>query len=74
MDDALELVRRRGAAAQLCVIRDGRVVIDEAVGCAPDSLFWIFSTSKPYVALLVHLLAERGRLSLDEPVAGRWGG
>jgi CubicO group peptidase (beta-lactamase class C family) len=72
MDDPLELVRRRGAAAQLCVLRDGRVVIDEAVGCAPDALFWIFSTSKPYAALLVHLLAERGALALDEPVAAYW--
>ncbi|BCB77423.1 lipase LipE [Phytohabitans flavus] len=72
MDDPLDLVRRWGATAQLCVIKDGRVVIDEAVGCAPDALFWIFSTSKPYVALLVHLLAERGALSLDEPVAAYW--
>ncbi|GAA4450056.1 serine hydrolase domain-containing protein [Phytohabitans houttuyneae] len=72
MDAALELVRRWGAAAQLCVIQDGRVVIDEAVGCTSDSLFWIFSTSKPYVALLVHRLAERGALSPDEPVAAYW--
>ena len=72
MDDPRDLIRRRGAAAQLCVIRDGRVVIDAAVGCAPESLFWIFSTSKPYVALLVHRLAERGLLSLDEPVAAYW--
>src|SRR5947209_4855586 len=40
--------------------------------CAPDSLFWLLSTSKPFVALLVHLLAERGQLGLDEPVAAYW--
>ncbi len=69
---ALELVRARGATAQLCVLREGRVVLDRAIGCRPDALFWLFSSSKPFVALLVHLLAERGELSLDDPVAKYW--
>ncbi|TDV56208.1 serine hydrolase domain-containing protein [Actinophytocola oryzae] len=68
----LELVRARGVRAQLCVLRDGEVLLDHAVGCEPDSLFWIFSASKPFVALLVHLLAERGELDLDDPVARHW--
>jgi CubicO group peptidase (beta-lactamase class C family) len=72
LDQALDLVRGRGAAAQLCVVRDGQVVLDRAVGCRPDSLFWIFSASKPFVALLVHLLAQRGELSLDDRVAAHW--
>ena len=66
---AVELVQARGVAAQLCVLRDGNVVLDRTVNCQPGSLFWTFSASKPFVALLVHLLAERGQLSLDEPVA-----
>jgi CubicO group peptidase (beta-lactamase class C family) len=69
---ALELVDARGATAQLCVLRDGQVVLDRAIGCRPDSLFWIYSTSKPFVALLVHLLAQRGELSLDDHVAAHW--
>jgi CubicO group peptidase (beta-lactamase class C family) len=69
---ALELVRTRGATAQLCVLLHGRVVLDRAVGCDPGALFWIYSTSKPFTALLVHLLAERGALSLDDPVAAHW--
>jgi CubicO group peptidase (beta-lactamase class C family) len=69
---ALDLVRQRGVAAQLCVIRDGRIVLDRGFGCAPDSLFWVFSASKPYVAMLVHLLAERGALRLDDRVADHW--
>jgi CubicO group peptidase (beta-lactamase class C family) len=69
---ALDLVRARGAAAQICVLRDGQVVLDHAVGCRPDDLFWIFSASKPFVALLVHLLAQRGQLSLDDRVARYW--
>jgi CubicO group peptidase (beta-lactamase class C family) len=68
----VDLVSARGAVAQLCVVRDGRVVLDRAIGCRPDSLFWIFSTSKPFAALLVHLLAQRGELDLDRPVAAYW--
>ncbi len=72
VDRALGLVRERGATAQLCVLRDGQVVVDCAVGCGRDDLFWIFSASKPFVALLVHLLAQRGELSLDDRVARYW--
>ena len=72
MVGVVELVEARGAPAQLCVIRDGTVVVDHAFRCDPSSLFWIFSASKPLVALLVHQLAEHGALGLDEPVAARW--
>lgn len=68
----LQLVREYGSAAQICVIHGGQTVLDHAAGCEPDALFWLFSVSKPYVALLVHLLAERGALSLDDPVAQYW--
>src|SRR5215475_2295647 len=70
--DAVGVVRARGAAAQLCVIADGNVVVDEAVGCPADGLFLLFSAGKPLVALLVHLLAERGALALADPVAKYW--
>jgi CubicO group peptidase (beta-lactamase class C family) len=69
---AVELVRRRDASAQLCVRRHGKVVVDASVNCAADSLFWLFSTSKPYTAILVHLMAERGVIDLDERVAAYW--
>jgi CubicO group peptidase (beta-lactamase class C family) len=72
VDRALRLVTERGATAQLCVLRDGTVVLDRAVGCGHDALFWIFSASKPFVALLVHLLAQRGELALDDRVAQYW--
>jgi CubicO group peptidase (beta-lactamase class C family) len=35
-------------------------------------MFFLFSASKPFVALLVHQLAERGALSLDDPLARYW--
>ena len=72
--DALQLVRERGGTAQLVVLKDGAVLLDRTFGCAPDDLFWTFSASKPFIALLVHLLAQRGQLSLDDPVARSWPG
>jgi hypothetical protein len=57
---AVELVRGRGAASQLCVIRCGRVVLDRAYGCELTSLFWLFSASKPYTAILVHGVCHGG--------------
>jgi CubicO group peptidase (beta-lactamase class C family) len=61
-------VRARGAPAQLCVIKDGQVVLDLAYGCPADGLFWIFSAGKPLTAVLVHRLG----LPLDDPVAKYW--
>ncbi|HKA12029.1 MAG TPA: serine hydrolase domain-containing protein [Candidatus Dormibacteraeota bacterium] len=72
LDRALELVRARKTAAQLCVLREGQVVLDRSFGCPKDALFLIYSASKPFVALLVHLLAQRGMLSLDDSVAAYW--
>ena len=63
---------RKGAAAQICVIRHDEVVLERCWGCEPDALFLIYSSSKPFVALLVHLLAERGALDLDDPIAAHW--
>jgi len=67
-DRAIELVEARGVPAQLCVIHDGKVVLDRAFGCDPDGLFWIFSAGKPLTAVLVHRLG----LSLDDPVVKYW--
>jgi CubicO group peptidase (beta-lactamase class C family) len=70
--DPITLIRERGCPAQLRVYARGRIVLDEAYRCQPDSLFLLFSAGKPLVALAVHLLAERGQLALDEPVAAHW--
>jgi CubicO group peptidase (beta-lactamase class C family) len=71
-DRAAGLVEARGAAAQLCVIRDGEIVLNRSFNCTPDSLFWIFSAGKPLTAVLVHRLAERGEVDLDDPVVKYW--
>ncbi len=72
LERAVALVSERRTSAQLCVLRDDQIVLDRAFGCEPDALFWTFSVSKPFVALAVHLLAERGLLTLDDPVALHW--
>jgi len=69
---AVDLVVARGARAQLVVLHRGRVVLDRAFGCAPDALFMVFSAGKPFLAVVVHRLAERGTLDLDAPVARYW--
>ena len=69
---AEQLIAARRCPAQLCVISGGTVVLDRAYRCPADSLFVLFSASKPLVALLVHQLAERHRLRLDDPVARYW--
>jgi CubicO group peptidase (beta-lactamase class C family) len=70
--DPIALIRERGRPAQLRVYARGQVVLDESYRCRPDSLFILFSAGKPLVALGVHLLAERGKLALDDPVATYW--
>lgn len=86
--DAVVDVYRGGAhpAIQLCVRREGQVVLNRAIGHAsgngpddkadvPKTLattntpFCLCSASKAITAVVVHLLAERGELSLDDTVA-----
>jgi CubicO group peptidase (beta-lactamase class C family) len=69
---AADRLGRHGASGQLVVLRRGQVVLDRAFGARPSNLFLIYSCSKPYTALAVHLLVERGQLSLDEPIATWW--
>ncbi|HZX03012.1 serine hydrolase domain-containing protein [Kribbella sp.] len=70
--EAVGLVEARAGVAQLCVVRNGRVVVDRAFGCSPDALFWLFSASKPFLAVVIHQLVESGRLHLDDAVAAYW--
>jgi len=70
-------------ALTLCVQREGAVVLDRALGWArgggpgergertparPDTPFCTFSASKAVTATVVHLLAERGVVHLDDRV------
>ena len=67
--------------AALCVHMDGRKVVDlcggffDAEGSrpyGPDALQLVFSSTKGVTAVCANLLAQRGLLDLDAPVATYW--
>ena len=72
-------VERKEIAGAVVVILDRDKVLEEdTVGYADiaarrpmseDALFWIASTSKPFVGTAVMMLVEEGKLSLDAPVS-----
>ncbi|MFT6399438.1 MAG: CubicO group peptidase (beta-lactamase class C family) [Bradymonadia bacterium] len=69
----------------LCIRRNGRVVVDRAIGhshgntpagpsddlraATPDTLYNLFSASKPMTAMLIHHLDEKNKLRIDDRVA-----
>ncbi|KAI3505557.1 hypothetical protein L1887_27689 [Cichorium endivia] len=66
---------------QVCAYKDGQVIIDTAAGVLgkddprpvqPDSLFPVFSATKGVTAGMIHWLADKGKLKLDENVANIW--
>lgn len=60
--------------AQLAVYRDGELWLDERLGvaAAKDARMLWFSATKPVTAVCVLMLAERGLLDLDRPIADWW--
>jgi CubicO group peptidase (beta-lactamase class C family) len=86
-DAAVDLYRSGvHPALQLCLRREGEVVLDRAIGHArgngpgangeepavpvsTDTPFCVYSTSKAITAMVVHMLVERGALSVEDPVA-----
>jgi CubicO group peptidase (beta-lactamase class C family) len=74
-------VERGEVGAGLCVIIDGRIVIDLVGGWADeerrrpweaDTLVDIYSVGKPLVALLALQLVDDGLVGLDDPIATVW--
>jgi CubicO group peptidase (beta-lactamase class C family) len=70
----------RHFGAQLVVLRSAQLVLDCSLGSTnrdrsrvtPHDRFVVYSLGKPFAALCVHLLAERGLLALDKPVSAYW--
>ena len=69
--------RQKVSGAELLIVKDGRSVFHEAYGWADrearkpvqrDAIWSIKSMSKPVTATAVLMLAEAGKLSLDDPV------
>ncbi len=73
--------QRGELGAGVCVILDGRVVIDLVGGWAdrdhtrrwrPDTLVDIYSAGKPIVATLALGLVDDGLIDLDDPISSVW--
>jgi CubicO group peptidase (beta-lactamase class C family) len=74
------LKQKRAAGVVTLVVRDGRIVHQEAAGMAnletkkamtPDAIFWIASMTKSLTSTAVQILVDEGKLTLDEPAA-KW--
>jgi CubicO group peptidase (beta-lactamase class C family) len=76
-----QVAARRQIGVQVCAYKDGQRVVDACAGCMgpddprpvqPDSLFLSFSTTKGVAATALHILADRGLVDYDAPVAEYW--
>jgi CubicO group peptidase (beta-lactamase class C family) len=66
---ALLLVARRGELVHRSVL--GHASLERRQRLAEDTIFRIYSMTKPVTSIALMMLAEEGRISLDDPVA-RW--
>src|SRR5476651_2611633 len=71
--------KERGA--QVAVYIDGKLAVDAWAGVADDrtgaavdgdTLFPVFSTTKGIFSTVIHILAERGKIDYDAPIAKYW--
>jgi CubicO group peptidase (beta-lactamase class C family) len=71
----------RELGLQLAAYLDGELVVDAWAGVADpatgravdgDTLFYLFSCGKGVTATAVHLLADRGTVDYDTPIAAYW--
>jgi CubicO group peptidase (beta-lactamase class C family) len=79
IDELVETGVERGL--QVAVYHNGRQVVDAVAGVAdpetgrlvtPDTPFFSYSIGKGVAATALHVLAERGVLSYDTPIAELW--
>jgi CubicO group peptidase (beta-lactamase class C family) len=78
---ARNFAERGEVGAAVCVIVDGRVVVDLSGGWADeagerrwqgDTLVDFYSVGKAFVALLALQLVDEGLIGLDDPIASVW--
>lgn len=79
LDDLVASGEERGL--QVAVYHRGELVVDAWAGVAdaatstpvmPDTLFTVYSVSKGITATAIHILAEQGTLSYDDPIGRYW--
>ena len=66
---ALLLVARRGELVHRCVLGHASLADDRRL--EEDTIFRIYSMTKPVTSIALMMLVEEGRISLDDPVT-RW--
>jgi CubicO group peptidase (beta-lactamase class C family) len=66
-------------AAQMVVLKDGKVLFDRAAGTfrggqsvTQKTPFYVCSATKAFTAVCVHKLIEDGKIDMDAPVAEYW--
>jgi CubicO group peptidase (beta-lactamase class C family) len=64
---AVTLVEQHGQIVQLAAVGSADIAAGRRM--KTDDLFWIASMTKPMTAACVMMLADEGRLALDDPVA-----
>jgi CubicO group peptidase (beta-lactamase class C family) len=76
-----QIAAGRQLGVQVCAYKDGAPIVDAWAGTmgpgdprpvGPDTLFNSFSTTKGVAATAVHILADRGLIDYDAPVAHYW--
>lgn len=76
-----QIAEGRNLGVQVCAYHEGRPIVDLAAGqmgpadprpVLRDTLFNSFSTTKGVAALALHMLADRGQIAYDAPVAKYW--
>lgn len=79
LDDLITSDVERGL--QVAAYLDGQRIVDAWAGLADpltgqavdgETLFTVFSSTKGVTATVIHLLAERGQLGYDDPIATHW--
>lgn len=78
------LEERLHPGASLTIRKHGRIILEAWGGSmrpgadepvvTPETLFLIFSATKPLTATAIHMLVERGQLDIEAPVADYWPG
>jgi CubicO group peptidase (beta-lactamase class C family) len=66
---ALLLVARKGELVHQCVL--GHASLEKKARLGEDTIFRLYSMTKPVTSIALMMLAEEGRISLDDPVS-RW--
>lgn len=79
---ALQTVLDRGeTGVSVAAYYRGKLIVNAAAGYAdvaekrpvtPETLFPVFSVTKGITALAVQIQAERGRLSVEDPISKYW--